>query len=177
MVTPNWPARVLEDIARCWSSLIFLAAAISLRFPHDRPAEKSHTELQLIRVVRLPPRGTERHFGSRRARNRNTARSHRIECRETERFARPNESGKRVLEMSPVIFKTLQQAKRFLRILVGFTLLAIGVVLLVGPGPGWLVILLGLGLLAAEFVWARRLLDSMKEKAVRLRKFVLSRGA
>ncbi|HEU5410266.1 MAG TPA: PGPGW domain-containing protein [Candidatus Acidoferrales bacterium] len=79
--------------------------------------------------------------------------------------------------MSPVIFKTLQQAKRFLRILVGFTLLAIGVVLLVGPGPGWLVILLGLGLLAAEFVWARRLLDSMKEKAVRLRKFVLSRGA
>ena len=79
--------------------------------------------------------------------------------------------------MSPVIFKTLQQAKRFLRVLMGFTLLAIGVVLLVGPGPGWLVILLGLGLLAAEFVWARRLLDSMKEKAVRLRKFVLSRGA
>lgn len=79
--------------------------------------------------------------------------------------------------MSPVIFKTLQQAKRFLRILMGFTLLAIGAVLLVGPGPGWLVILLGLGLLAAEFVWARRLLDSMKEKAVRLRKFVLSRGA
>ena len=79
--------------------------------------------------------------------------------------------------MSPVIFKTLQQAKRFLRILMGFTLLAIGVVLLVGPGPGWLVILLGLGLLAAEFVWARRLLDSMKEKAVRLRKFVLNRGA
>ncbi|HXT86818.1 MAG TPA: PGPGW domain-containing protein [Verrucomicrobiae bacterium] len=79
--------------------------------------------------------------------------------------------------MSPVIFKTLQQAKRFLRIVIGFTLLAIGVVLLVGPGPGWLVILLGLGLLAAEFVWARRLLDSMKEKAVRLRKFVLSRGA
>ena len=79
--------------------------------------------------------------------------------------------------MSPVIFKTLHQAKRFLRILIGFTLLAIGVVLLVGPGPGWLVILLGLGLLAAEFVWARRLLDSMKEKAVHLRKFVLNRGA
>jgi len=78
--------------------------------------------------------------------------------------------------MSPVIFKTLHQAKRVLRIVVGFTLLLIGVVLLVGPGPGWLVILLGLGLLAAEFVWARRLLDSMKEKAVRLRKFVFSRS-
>jgi uncharacterized protein (TIGR02611 family) len=79
--------------------------------------------------------------------------------------------------MSPVIFKTLHQAKRVLRIVVGFTLLLIGVLLLVGPGPGWLVILLGLGLLAAEFVWARRLLDSMKEKAVRVRNFVFSRGA
>lgn len=78
--------------------------------------------------------------------------------------------------MSPVIFRTLHHAKRVLRIVVGFTLLLIGVVLLVGPGPGWLVILLGLGLLAAEFVWARRLLDSMKEKAVRLRKFVFSRS-
>ena len=78
--------------------------------------------------------------------------------------------------MSPVIFKTLHQAKRFLRIVVGFTLLLVGVLLLVGPGPGWLVILLGLGLLAAEFVWARRLLDSMKEKAMRVRKFVFSRG-
>ena len=133
--------------------------------------------MQLFNGLRLPLKGKEIPFGSRRARNRNAARLHRIECRETARFARPNESRKRVLEMSPVIFKTLQQAKRFLRILMGFTLLAIGVVLLVGPGPGWLVILLGLGLLAAEFVWARRLLDSMKEKAVRLRKFVLSRGA
>ncbi len=79
--------------------------------------------------------------------------------------------------MPPVIFKTLQQLKRFLRILMGFTLLLVGVLLLVGPGPGWLVILLGLGLLAAEFVWARRLLDRMKEQAVRVRKFVLSRGA
>lgn len=60
---------------------------------------------------------------------------------------------------------------------MGFTLLLFGVLLLVGPGPGWLVILLGLGLLAAEFVWARRLLDRMKEQAVRVRKFVVSRGA
>lgn len=78
--------------------------------------------------------------------------------------------------MSPVMFKTLRQAKRFLRIVMGFTLLAVGVLLFVGPGPGWLVILLGLGLLAAEFVWARKLLDRMKEGAVRLRKFVASRG-
>ena len=79
--------------------------------------------------------------------------------------------------MPPVIFKSLQQLKRLLRVLMGFTLLLFGVLLLVGPGPGWLVILLGLGLLAAEFVWARRLLDRMKEQAVRVRKFVVSRGA
>lgn len=78
--------------------------------------------------------------------------------------------------MPPLVFKTLQQAKRFLRIVMGFTLLAIGVVLLVGPGPGWLVILLGLGLLAAEFVWARRLLDRVKQEGARLRNYVLSRG-
>jgi hypothetical protein len=35
----------------------------------------------------------------------------------------------------------------------------------VTPGPGWLVIFLGLSALAAEFVWARRLLARLKEKA------------
>jgi uncharacterized protein (TIGR02611 family) len=50
----------------------------------------------------------------------------------------------------------------------GFTLLAIGVALLVTPVPGWLVILAGLALLAAEFLWARRLLDRLKSGADRV---------
>ena len=75
-----------------------------------------------------------------------------------------------------MLFRTLQQTKRFLKIVVGFTLLALGIVLVFSPGPGWLVMLLGLGLLAAEFVWARRLLDSMKEKGVRLRDAVFARS-
>jgi Putative transmembrane protein (PGPGW) len=37
------------------------------------------------------------------------------------------------------------------------------------PGPGWIVILLGLGVLGAEFVWARQLLDRLKEQGLRLR--------
>jgi uncharacterized protein (TIGR02611 family) len=82
-----------------------------------------------------------------------------------------------VVDMPPLVFKTLQQAKRFLRILMGFTLLALGAILMASPAPGWLVVLLGLGLLAAEFVWARRLLDRMKQEGIRLRKFVFSRGA
>ena len=45
----------------------------------------------------------------------------------------------------------------------------IGIVMLVTPGPGWLVIFLGLGLLAAEFVWAKRLMDRMKREGGRMR--------
>jgi len=68
-----------------------------------------------------------------------------------------------------MLIKTLQQARRFLKILVGFTLLILGVVMIVTPGPGWLTIFLALGVLAAEFVWARRLLNHLKEQTERLR--------
>jgi uncharacterized protein (TIGR02611 family) len=71
--------------------------------------------------------------------------------------------------------RTLQQAKRLLKIVFGFTLLAAGVVMLVTPGPGWIVIFFALGVLAAEFVWARRLLNSIKERGERLRKTVFPR--
>jgi uncharacterized protein (TIGR02611 family) len=73
-----------------------------------------------------------------------------------------------------MMIKTLQQAKRFLKILVGFTLLVIGVVMIATPGPGVLTILLALGVLAAEFVWARRLLDRVKEQGDRLRQTVFN---
>jgi len=70
---------------------------------------------------------------------------------------------------------TLQQAKRFLKILFGFTLLALGVIMIVTPGPGWLTIFLALGILAAEFVWARRLLDRLKKQGIRLRDAFIDR--
>ena len=68
-----------------------------------------------------------------------------------------------------MLFKSLQQGKRFLKILFGFTLLVLGIVMLITPGPGWLVIALALGVLAAEFVWARQLLAHLKEQGGRLR--------
>jgi uncharacterized protein (TIGR02611 family) len=68
-----------------------------------------------------------------------------------------------------MLIKTMQQAKRWVKIVFGFTLLALGVLMIVTPGPGWLTILLGLGILAAEFVWARTLLDRLKEQGMRLR--------
>jgi len=72
-------------------------------------------------------------------------------------------------EATEMLLKSLQQTKRFLKILFGFTLLVLGIVMIVTPGPGWLVIALALGVLAAEFVWARQLLDHMKEQGDRLK--------
>ncbi len=73
-----------------------------------------------------------------------------------------------------MIIKTLQQAKRFLRVLFGFTLLAIGIVMIVAPGPGLLTITLALGVLAAEFVWARTLLERVKQHGIRLRETIFA---
>jgi uncharacterized protein (TIGR02611 family) len=75
-----------------------------------------------------------------------------------------------------MLIKTVQQAKRYLRALFGFTLLVIGIAMILTPGPGWLTILLALGILAAEFVWARRLLDRLKEQGTRLRETVFPRA-
>ncbi|HEX5496183.1 MAG TPA: TIGR02611 family protein, partial [Mycobacteriales bacterium] len=41
---------------------------------------------------------------------------------------------------------------------VGFGVVGVGLVLVPFPGPGWLVVFVGLGILATEFAWARRLL-------------------
>jgi putative transmembrane protein PGPGW len=76
------------------------------------------------------------------------------------------------LPESFMILRTVEQVRRLSRIAGGFTLLLIGIVMLVTPGPGWLVILLGLGLLAAEFVWARRLMDRIKREGNRVRSVV-----
>jgi uncharacterized protein (TIGR02611 family) len=73
-----------------------------------------------------------------------------------------------------VIVRTIQQAKRLLKILIGFTLLALGIVMVVTPGPGALTIIIALGVLAAEFVWARRLLERLKEQGIRLRATVFN---
>lgn len=45
---------------------------------------------------------------------------------------------------------------------IGFTVLLIGVGMVVLPGPAVVVIPLGLAILATEFVWARRLLEKAR---------------
>jgi uncharacterized protein (TIGR02611 family) len=62
-----------------------------------------------------------------------------------------------------------RSTKRIIVSIVGFTLIALGLVLLVIPGPGLLVLAAGLAVLATEYAWARKLLDSAKRRAAALR--------
>jgi Putative transmembrane protein (PGPGW) len=64
---------------------------------------------------------------------------------------------------------SLHRAKRLVKIVVGFTALLLGVIMLVTPGPGIPTIIFGLVLLAAEFVWAQRLLNRLKAHGNKLK--------
>ena len=65
--------------------------------------------------------------------------------------------------------ESLQHAKRLVKIVFGFTMLLLGVIMLVTPGPGVPIIIFGLALLAAEFVWAQRLLNRIKAQGHKLK--------
>lgn len=47
---------------------------------------------------------------------------------------------------------------------VGIAVFALGIVAIPYPGPGWAIVFIGLGILATEFDWARRLLTYAKER-------------
>jgi F0F1-type ATP synthase assembly protein I len=64
------------------------------------------------------------------------------------------------------IITTIEQAKRLIKIVFGFTILLGGCIMLITPGPGIATIVGGLAVLATEFVWARKLLKRFKEETV-----------
>jgi uncharacterized protein (TIGR02611 family) len=66
--------------------------------------------------------------------------------------------------MTAFMLKTVKQAKKLVIGTVGFTVLLIGLAMLVLPGPAFIVIPIGLGILAVEFAWARRLLKKVKSR-------------
>ena len=59
-------------------------------------------------------------------------------------------------------------AKRIVVAVVGGTITLIGIALLILPGPAFIVIPVGLSILATEFVWARRFLRKAREVATRV---------
>jgi tellurite resistance protein TerC len=70
-------------------------------------------------------------------------------------------------EIDRLVQVSVRGARRIVVALVGVTLLAVGIAMLVLPGPGLLVIVLGLAALSTEFVWARRWLKQVRETAER----------
>ncbi|MDO8459723.1 MAG: PGPGW domain-containing protein [Nanoarchaeota archaeon] len=61
-----------------------------------------------------------------------------------------------------MVIKNLKLVKRTIKIVFGFTILLLGIALLVLPGPGIVVIVFGLIILATEYIWARKLLEKGK---------------
>jgi len=62
---------------------------------------------------------------------------------------------------------TFPWLRRAVVAVIGFTVLAIGLAMVVLPGPAIVVIPLGLTVLATEFVWARRLLQKARATIAR----------
>jgi uncharacterized protein (TIGR02611 family) len=50
---------------------------------------------------------------------------------------------------------------------IGFSLLVLGLIMLVTPGPGWATIFLGLVVLASEFAWASRLIAPVRVRILK----------
>jgi uncharacterized protein (TIGR02611 family) len=60
--------------------------------------------------------------------------------------------------------QTKKQMKRIATAVIGGVVLLIGIIAIPYPGPGWLIVFAGLGILATEFAWARRVLDFARHK-------------
>ena len=59
---------------------------------------------------------------------------------------------------------------RGLYVVAGLTILISGLIMLVTPGPAFVLIPIGLAILSLEFVWAERLLDRSLEEAAKAKK-------
>ena len=69
----------------------------------------------------------------------------------------------------------LRVARKVVVAVTGGTVLALGIALIVLPGPAVVVIPLGLAILATEFLWAGRLLRRVKQGATTASLFFLRR--
>jgi len=70
--------------------------------------------------------------------------------------------------MTPAAASTLRLARRIVASVIGFSVLAFGVALIVLPGPAILVIVLGLAILATEYPLARKSLLRIRTLVARL---------
>ncbi len=59
---------------------------------------------------------------------------------------------------------------------VGLVVFAVGIIAIPYPGPGWAIVFVGLGILATEFDWAKRLLAFAQERYNAVMAWFWSRG-
>lgn len=62
------------------------------------------------------------------------------------------------------IQRVKRHSKRVAVGIVGGVVVVIGIIAIPYPGPGWLIVFAGLAILATEFDWAKRILDTTKGK-------------
>jgi uncharacterized protein (TIGR02611 family) len=68
------------------------------------------------------------------------------------------------------VFRFIGRSGRRLGVsLAGFAVLAAGLVMMLTPGPGLLLIIVGLAILGTEYAWAKRLLEKAREQARKAR--------
>lgn len=68
-------------------------------------------------------------------------------------------------ELSYAAAHAVKSARKIVVLVVGVTLIIVGVAMMVLPGPATVVIPLGLALLGTEFLWARRLFNYIIDEA------------
>ncbi len=66
--------------------------------------------------------------------------------------------------MEKFVSKLPHRSRKIILGVVGGVVLALGIVMIPYPGPGWVVVFIGLAILAQEFPWAQRVLDIAKSK-------------
>ena len=68
-----------------------------------------------------------------------------------------------------------RNGRRIAVTVIGVLVVLAGLVLLVLPGPGWVLIFVGLSILGSEYVWAQRLLRVAKQQANNAKDKILRR--
>jgi len=68
------------------------------------------------------------------------------------------------------MINSLKQLKKIIIGIIGGTIVLIGLVMIVLPGPAFIVIPLGLSILATEFIWAKKMIEKFKEQFEKLKK-------
>jgi tellurite resistance protein TerC len=88
----------------------------------------------------------------------------------------PEEAKNSSLETSLPYDLMKKRIKRIFISIAGMTVLIIGILMIVLPGPAIIFIPLGLTILATEYIWARRWLRKLNDKAKELKDMITKKN-